>query len=199
MTQLKQKTGTKNGHSYYGIIKYGPSDVTKIVDSNNGSRSRSRSGHSKSPVRYYQQIANSKEKKSSNFLDRYLKIRGNKAVSAKSSPAAAGKMFKKSQRHLALAQKASRQVHNQISIVENSILAGTPRENGPTGQLSSYKNLMSFKNSKSNEQLRVARNLESSLNRASSKNISLGTEKIMFSSIHSKKQIPLQIETSSPL
>ena len=104
MTQLKEKTGSKNGHSYYGIIKYGPNDVGSIVDSNNGSRSRSpKSSHSKSPARYYQQIVNTKEKKSSNFLDRYLKIRENKAISARSSPAAAGKIFKKSQRHLMIA------------------------------------------------------------------------------------------------
>jgi hypothetical protein len=42
-------------------------------------------------------------------------------------------------------------ISNQITIVENSILTGTPQENGPRNTLSQYKNLMSFQNSKSNE------------------------------------------------
>jgi hypothetical protein len=56
-------------------VRYGPNDVQNVVDSNNGSKSRSpRNRRSTTPVK--QVRADSKLKKP-NFLDRYLKLREN--------------------------------------------------------------------------------------------------------------------------
>jgi hypothetical protein len=84
-------------------------------------------------------------------------------------------------------------------MVENSIETATPREtNKASNQSTSYKYLMSFKNSKSNDQLQTTHQLESSLGKnISSKNVSIGPD-VALSSIGSKQQLPLQIETSSP-
>jgi hypothetical protein len=72
---------------------------------------------------------NAKDKKSSNFLDRYLKIRENNDISNTSqSPNNARKIFKKSQRQLMIAQKYSKEIENQISIVDNSVNTSSPRE-----------------------------------------------------------------------
>ena len=97
---------------------------------------------------------NAKDKKSSNFLDRYLQIRENNEISNMSqSPNNSRKVFKKSQRQLMMMQKHSKELGNQISIVDNSVKTASPREIRTSNQQSSYKYLMSFKNAKSNEQL----------------------------------------------